>query len=82
MSLYTLAQAKDRLSQLVDAALAGEQVTTALDGIGAIQLLPSRQIAIPMTPADIAEMARKRAARPSLAQDSIALVRALRDERE
>ena len=82
MGLYTLAQAKDRLSQLVDAALAGEQVTITRDGIAAVQLLPSRQIAIPMTPADIAEMARKRGARPRLAQDAIALVRALRDERE
>ena len=82
MSTYTIAEAKDQLSRLVDAAQAGEVVTLVRDGTPVADITPRAASPRPMTPVDVDDMARKRARRPSLGQDSVSLVREMRDERQ
>ena len=81
MRTYTLAQAKDNLADMVDAALAGEAVAIARNGQPVIRLVPSNEIAAPMTRAEIAVMASQRLGRPRLARNSVELVREMRDEK-
>ena len=82
MSTYTLAQAKDQLSRLIDEAQSGEVVTLVRNGRPVADITPRAASPQPMTPADVDDMARKRARRPRLGQDSVSLVREMRDERQ
>jgi prevent-host-death family protein len=80
MSSHTIEEAKDRLSHLVDAALAGEPVTITRRGKPVATLRPVVSAPAAMTPKDVARMRRKRLGRPRLPRDSVSLVRKLRDE--
>ena len=82
MSTYTLAEAKDQLSRLVDEAQTGEVVTLVRNGKPVADITPRAASPEPMTHADVDEMARKRARRPRLGQESVSLVREMRDERQ
>jgi prevent-host-death family protein len=46
MSVYTIAQAKDQLSKLVNEAIAGEDVTIARHGKPVVELRPARPAAV------------------------------------
>ena len=78
MSTYTIAQAKDQLSRLVDEAMTGELVTLTRHGERVADITPIACKPRPSTPEEVDEMARKRALRPRLGQDSVSLVREMR----
>ncbi len=80
MARYSLAQAKDQLSRLVDEAARGESVTITRHGKPVVELTPAKSSPKPITKAYLAAMARRRALRPSLGADSVTLVRQMRDE--
>lgn len=80
MAVYSLAEAKDQLSRLVDEALAGEPVTITWHGKPVVNLTPASPPPKPLTREDIAEMRRRAESRPSLGADSVTLVREMRDE--
>jgi prevent-host-death family protein len=79
MGVYSLAQAKDQLSRLVDEALAGESVTITR-GKPVVSLTPSAPAPKPLDDEYLAQMRKRRALRPSLGGDSVTLVREMRDE--
>jgi prevent-host-death family protein len=82
MPVYSIAEAKDSLSKLVDEALAGEQVTITRHGKAVAELRPKAEHVAPR-PFGEEEWRRlraRRAARPSLGEDSVSVVRAMRDE--
>jgi prevent-host-death family protein len=80
MAIYSLAQAKDQLSRLIDEALKGEIVTITRHGKPVVTLSPSAPAARPVTVQYLREMRRRTQARPSLGGDSVTLVREMRDE--
>ena len=80
MSTYSLAQAKDQLSRLVDEALTGEPVVITRHGRPVVSLTPSQSTARPFTAEDLERLRRLRESRPSLGVDSVTLVREMRDE--
>ncbi len=61
---YSLAQAKDQLSRLVDEALSGEIVTITRHGKPVVSLTPIAPAPLPLTKADIDEMRRRRDEKP------------------
>jgi antitoxin (DNA-binding transcriptional repressor) of toxin-antitoxin stability system len=81
MTRYSIAEAKECLTALVDRALAGEDVTLTRDGEAAVELRPSARQAAPrpLGEAEWRRLRARRAARGSLDQDSVSLVRAMRD---
>lgn len=80
MGTYSLAQAKDQLSRLVDEALSGKIVTITRHGKPVVSLTPSAPTPVRLTKADIEQMRRRAEARPSLCADFVTLVREMRDE--
>ena len=82
MSTCTITPAKDQLSRLVDAVRSGEAVTFVRSGKPVADITPRAASPQPMTRADVDEMARKCARRPRLGQESVSLVREMRDERQ
>lgn len=80
MAIYSLAQAKDQLSRLIDEALRGEIVTITRHGKPVVSLSPSAPGPKPLTIQYIREMRRRAQARPSLGADSVTLIREMRDE--
>ena len=80
MGAYSVAQAKDQLSRLIDEALAGEVVTITRHGKPVVSLTPSAPPPKPLTPEYIDAMRRRAQARPGLGGDSVTLVREMRDE--
>jgi len=80
MATYTLAQAKDQLSKLVEEALSGAPVTITRHGKPAVHLMPAHPPPRPMTNADLDWLAEQRAKLPTMAVDSSTLIRAMRDE--
>jgi prevent-host-death family protein len=80
MGTYSLAQAKDQLSRLVDEALTGEPVTITRHGKPVVTLAPTEPTPKPLTDEYLKGMRRRAQARPSLGADSVTLVREMRDE--
>jgi prevent-host-death family protein len=80
MATYTLAQAKDQLSRLVDEALAGKPVTITRHGKPVVELLPTQAAPKTMTQADWEWLARRRAALPKLPKTAAEMIREMRDE--
>jgi prevent-host-death family protein len=80
MATYSLAQAKDQLSRLIDEALRGEIVTITRHGKPVVSLSPSAPGHTPLTVQYVKEMRRRAQARPSLGADSVTLIREMRDE--
>jgi prevent-host-death family protein len=76
---YSLAQAKDQLSLLIDEALRGEVVTITRSDKAVVALTPVAIAPLPLTKDDIDEMRRRAEARPRLGADSVTLVRDMRD---
>jgi len=80
MGIYSLAQAKDQLSRLVDEALTGEVVTITRHGKAVVTLAPTLPTPKPLTGEYLRAMRSRARARPSLGSDSVTLVREMRDE--
>ena len=80
MRAVTLAEAKERLGELLDEAIAGEDVTIARDGAAVVSLTPSPPTPRPLTLEDIAGMRARALARPGLGADAVTLVRQMRDD--
>ena len=80
MATYSLAQAKDQLSRLVDEALTGEPVTITRHGKAVVTLAPTQSTPKPLTSEYLKAMRKRAQARPSLGSDSVTLVREMRDE--
>jgi len=81
MPTYSIAEAKNQFSQLVDEALAGEQVTITRHGKPVAELRakepvrrgrPSKEL--------IDELARRASQLPPLGEDAADFVRKMRDE--
>jgi prevent-host-death family protein len=81
MARYSIAEARNNLPELVDKALAGEEVTLTREGEAVVELRPSapRRTPRPLGEAEWRRLRARRAARPSLGEDSVAVVRAMRD---
>jgi prevent-host-death family protein len=80
MATYTLAQAKDQLSKLVEEALSGTPVTITRHGKPAVHLFPAQPEPGPMTKADLDWLAEQRATRPYIDVDAGGFIRSMRDE--
>jgi prevent-host-death family protein len=80
MSTYSIAQAKDQLSKLVDEALNGQQVTITRHGKPVVELRPAVPGSRPTTAEDIEWLRQCRESLPSFDGDSVAEIRAMRDD--
>jgi prevent-host-death family protein len=82
MSTHSIVEAKNRLSELIDRALAGEGVVITRHGRPVVELKPVGKPARRVTTEDLDWLAAHRApARPG-AEDAGALLTAIRDEGE
>ena len=81
MARYSIAEARNKLPELIDKALAGEEVTLTRDGEELVDLRPSagRAAPRPLGEAEWRRLRARRAARPSLGEDSVTIIRATRD---
>ena len=83
MSTHSVAEAKNRLSELIDRALAGEDVTITRHGRPVVELRPVEAEPGPVRPEDLDWLAARRVELgPAPAQDAGRLVSEMRDEGE
>jgi prevent-host-death family protein len=83
MGTHSVAEAKNRLSDLIDRALAGEDVTITRHGRPVVELRPVEQEPGPVRPEDIDWLAaRVVGSGPAPACDAGRLVSEMRDEDE
>jgi prevent-host-death family protein len=80
MSTYSIAQAKDQLSRLVDEVLDGQQVTITRHGKPVVELRPAAPAGQPVTMKDIEWLRKCRASLPSFDGDTVAEIRTMRDD--
>ena len=78
MATYSLAEAKDRLSKLVDEALTGEPVTITRHGKPVVHLTPAQPVPKVMTKEVVEWLEKRRATRPRLKVNAVDLIRAMR----
>jgi prevent-host-death family protein len=81
MGTHSVAQAKNKLSGLIDRALNGEQVVITRHGRPVAELKPLPKPVRPVTPDDLDWLAARRVGRKD-AQDAGTLVSKMRDEGE
>ncbi|HET7716616.1 MAG TPA: type II toxin-antitoxin system prevent-host-death family antitoxin [Bauldia sp.] len=79
MSTHSVAEAKNRLSELIDRALAGEGVTITRHGHPVVELKPVTPPPRPITPADVDWLVARRRGRVAK-EDAGTLVSKMRDE--
>jgi len=79
MATYTLSQAKDQLSRLVDEALGGQPVTITRHGKPVVHLTPAQPVPKVMTKDDWDWLAKQRASRPTLTKSAAEMIREMRD---
>ena len=80
MSTYSVADAKNRLPELIDRALDGEGVVITRRGQPVVELKPVSEPARPVSPADLDWLSGRRIARLSATGDAGTLVSQMRDE--
>ena len=80
MATYSIAEAEGRLSELVDAANAGEAVTLTRSGKPVAVLRPAGEAQGPMAAEMFNRLAELRSRWPSAGEDAVTIVRAMRDE--
>lgn len=80
MATYSIAEAADRLSELVDEVNAGEAVTLTRSGKPVAVLKPAGEARAAMTPEMLDVLAQARALWPATTDDAATLVRRMRDE--
>jgi len=82
LSTYSIAQAKDQLSKLVDEALAGDTVTITRHGKAVVELRPASAPASGYWPPEfIDEIEAEATTLPPLREGAADIVRGMRDER-
>ncbi len=83
MATYSIEEAKARLSELVDKALEGEDVTITRDAKPVAELRPKVSDAGRRPPPQlINEIAARAKTRPRLGENAVDIIRRMRDERE
>jgi len=82
MGKHSIVEAKNRLSQLIDRALKGEDVVITRHGRAVVELKPISPAAEPITPDAIAWLDQRRVGRRVPRDDAATLVRRMRDEWE
>lgn len=82
MSTYSVAKAKNQLSELIDRALKGEGVVITRHGRPVVELKPIGEPTRTVSAADLDWLATHRVGRTSAGQDSGSLVERMRDESE
>jgi prevent-host-death family protein len=80
MSIYSVVEAKNQLSKLIERALKGEGVVITRRGQPVVELKPVRAPPRPVTPADLDWLAARRIPRLSEDEDAATLVRKMRDD--
>ena len=82
MSNHSVAEAKNRLSELIDRALAGEGVTITRHGRPVVELRPVEAAPAPVKPEDLDWLAARVVGRAPARQDAGQLLSEMRDEGE
>jgi len=77
MLTVSLAQAKARLSELLDKVESGEEIIVTRHGRAVARILSAAQ---PKEPIDLDRLAAFRATMPSLGRPSVELIREMRDD--
>jgi prevent-host-death family protein len=80
MTKHSVAEAKNRLSELIDLALEGEGVIITRGGRPVVQLTPISEAPKPITPDAIDWLKQRRVGRRMPREDAVATVRRIRDE--
>lgn len=80
MGTYSVAEARNQLSKLIDEAQSGEPVTITRHGKPAVHLTAVQPVPRPMTNEDIDRMVAQRDTLPKLNKSGVELVREMRDE--
>jgi prevent-host-death family protein len=82
MSTYSVAEAKNQLSNLIDRVLKGEGVVITRRGEPVVELKPVQPPPRPITDADIEWLRARRVGRTPAKTDAATLIRQMRDEGE
>lgn len=82
MSTYSVADAKNQLSELIDRALRGEGVVITRHGRPMVELKPVDEPARPVSSADLDWIAAHRVGQAAAGEDAGCLVERMRDESE
>jgi len=82
MSTHSVAEAKNKLSKLIDRALKGEGVVITRRGEPVVELKPVRPVPGPITQADIEWLRARRVGRTPAKTDAGTLIREMRDDGE
>lgn len=80
MGKHSVADAKNRLSELIDRALEGEGVVITRHGRPVVELKPVGKTAKPITAETLDWLKQRRVGRRMPREDAVATVRKLRDE--
>ncbi len=80
MSTHSVAEAKNKLSELIDRALEGEGVVITRHGHPVVELRPITPPGRPVSDEDLDWIAKRRVGRPMPDMDAGTLVSKLRDE--
>jgi antitoxin (DNA-binding transcriptional repressor) of toxin-antitoxin stability system len=81
MPIYSIAQAKDQLSKLVDEALAGEDVTITRHGKPVVELRRARPASAGRPSPDLIDKIAARAKTlPPLEENTVDIIRRMRDD--
>jgi prevent-host-death family protein len=82
MSTYSVADAKNKLPELIDRALKGEGVVITRHGRPVVELKPIPEPVRPVSAADLDWLASRRVGTKQPAEDAGALLSEMRDEGE
>lgn len=80
MGEHSVAEAKNKLSELINRALDGEGVVITRHGRPVVELRPVQRAAKPITPEAIEWLKKHRVGRRTPREDSVTAVRKIRDE--
>ena len=80
MSNYSVAEAKNKLSELIERALKGEAVVITRHGTPVVEMKPISNPRRKMTKAELEWLKSRRTGRLSPTEDAAGLVRKMRDE--
>lgn len=82
MGKHSVAEAQNRLSELIDQALGGEEVVITRHGTAVVELRPLRSAPEPLSREDLDWLAERRAGRSAATVDAGTLLSQMRDEEE
>jgi prevent-host-death family protein len=82
MSTHSVAEAKNRLSELIDRALNGEEVVITRHGRPVVAIRAVREVPHPVSAAELDWLAERRVGLVPAGEDAGMLLTKLRDEQE